>query len=49
MQTPNEYIQWRFAPGEDREAQEKETRLTEEEQKKLQETKVQIGDDPKVK
>ncbi|KAG2488592.1 hypothetical protein HYH03_012911 [Edaphochlamys debaryana] len=47
--TPNEYIQWRFAPGEDREAQEKETRLTEEEQKKLQETKVQIGDDPKVK
>ncbi|GLI71115.1 hypothetical protein VaNZ11_016208 [Volvox africanus] len=47
--TPNEYIQWRFAPGEDREAQEKETRLTDEEQKKLQETKVQIGDDPKVK
>ncbi|PNW84140.1 hypothetical protein CHLRE_04g222700v5 [Chlamydomonas reinhardtii] len=47
--TPNEYIQWRFAPGEDREAQEKETRLTEEEQKKLQENKVQIGDDPKVK
>lgn len=40
--TPNEYIQWRFAPGEDREAQEKETRLTEEELKKLQAQKQQI-------
>lgn len=40
--TPNEYIQWRFAPGEDREAQEKETRLTEEELKKLQAQKAQI-------
>lgn len=29
--TPNEYIQWRFAPGEDREAQEKETRVSDPE------------------
>ncbi len=46
--TPNEYIQWRFAPGEDREAQEKETRLTEEEAEKLRLAKVQLEGD-KVK
>eukprot|EP00898_Chlorokybus_atmophyticus_P003897 jgi/Chlat1/4508/Chrsp29S04441 len=34
--TANEYIQWRYATGEDRESQEKVTRiLTEEEQKKM--------------
>ena len=43
--SPNEYIQWRFAPGEDREAQEKETRLTEEELKKMQEAKIQLEGD----
>jgi elongation factor 3 len=40
--TPNQYIQWRYATGEDREAQQKVDRLTEEEEKKLQEQKVAI-------
>jgi elongation factor 3 len=46
--TPNQYIQWRYATGEDREAQSKVDRLTEEEEKKLQEQKVAI-DGEKVK
>lgn len=40
--TPNQYIQWRYATGEDREAQSKVDRLTEEEEAKLKEQKVQI-------
>jgi len=42
--TPNQYIQWRYAPGEDREAAEKETRqVTEEEQKKMEEKFMHNG------
>jgi elongation factor 3 len=38
--TPNQYIQWRYATGEDREALSKVDRLTEEEEAKLKEQKV---------
>jgi len=42
--TPNQYIQWRYAPGEDREAAEKETRqISEEEQKKMEEKFMHNG------
>jgi len=42
-ETPSEYIQWRFATGEDREAEEKATaKISEEEEKKMAE-KVSIG------
>jgi len=42
--TPNQYIQWRYAPGEDREAAEKETRVvSEEEQKKMEEKFMHNG------
>lgn len=40
--TPNQYIQWRYATGEDREAQSKVDRLSEEEEAKLKEQKVQL-------
>mmetsp|Transcript_2433 Transcript_2433/g.3685 ORF Transcript_2433/g.3685 Transcript_2433/m.3685 type:complete len:1030 (-) Transcript_2433:2210-5299(-) len=40
--TPNEYIQWRFAPGEDREAQEKETRQVSEEEAEKMRAKIQL-------
>jgi elongation factor 3 len=41
--TPNEYIQWRYAIGEDREALQKETRqVSEEEQKKMEEARMVI-------
>lgn len=40
--TPNQYIQWRYATGEDREALSKVDRLTEEEEAKLKEQKVQL-------
>ena len=40
--TPNQYIQWRYATGEDREAQKKVDRLTEEEEAKLKEQRVQL-------
>lgn len=38
--TPNQYIQWRYATGEDREALKKVDRLTEEEEQKLREQKI---------
>ena len=41
--TPNQYIQWRYATGEDREAQSKVDRLTEEEEAKLKEQKIQLA------
>lgn len=42
--TPNEYIRWRYAFGEDREEQEKVSRkLKEEDEKKLQEKVVVDG------
>jgi elongation factor 3 len=42
--SPNEYIQWRFAGGEDREAQEKETRqMTAEDEAKLAQKLVVDG------
>jgi len=37
--TPNQYIQWRYAPGEDREAAEKEVRQVTEEEKLAMEAK----------
>ena len=40
--TPNQYIQWRYATGEDREAQKKVDRLTEEEEAELKMQKVQL-------
>jgi elongation factor 3 len=40
--TPNQYIQWRYATGEDREAQQKVDRLTEEEEAALKAQKVKI-------
>ena len=36
--TPNQYIQWRFANGDDREVHEKASRLISEEEKKQMET-----------
>ena len=43
--TPVEYIQWRFAPGEDREAQHKATRqVKEEETKAMKEAKTLAPD-----
>jgi len=39
--TPNEYIQWRYSSGEDREGLEQEgKKVTEEEQKKMEEVKT---------
>lgn len=40
--TPNQYIQWRYATGEDREALSKVDRLTEEEEARLQAQKVTL-------
>lgn len=45
MKTPNEYIQWRYATGEDREEAEKVTRqVTEEETAKMAEKHVIEGE-----
>lgn len=43
--TPNQYIQWRYAAGEDREGIEKATRQVSEEEKKALESKVAIDGD----
>jgi len=43
--TPNQYIQWRYAAGEDREGIEKATRQVSEEEKKTLESKVAIDGD----
>ena len=42
--TPNQYLQWRFAHGDDREVLMKATRVMTEEDKKQMETPVDIGD-----
>lgn len=38
--SPNQYIQWRYAIGEDREALEKDTRVISEEEQKLMQAKI---------
>jgi elongation factor 3 len=40
--TPNQYIQWRYATGEDREAQNKVDRVSEEEEAKLKEQQIKL-------
>jgi elongation factor 3 len=48
-ETPNEYIQWRYSSGEDRELQEQEgKKVTEEEQKKMDEVKTIRDEDGNV-
>jgi elongation factor 3 len=43
--TPNQYIQWRYANGDDREVHEKATRqITDEEKKDLERT-ITVGDE----
>ena len=47
--TPNEYIQWRYSSGEDREGLEQEgKKVTEEEQKKMEEVKTIRDEDGNV-
>jgi elongation factor 3 len=47
--TPNDYIQWRYSSGEDREGLEQESKkLTEEEQKKMEEIKTIRDEDGNV-
>ncbi|KAG9231380.1 putative [NU+] prion formation protein 1 [Amylocarpus encephaloides] len=42
--TPNQYLQWRYANGDDREVHMKQTRILSEEDKKQMETLVDLGD-----
>lgn len=42
--TPNQYLQWRYANGDDREVLMKQTRVLTEEDKKQMETPIDIGD-----
>jgi len=46
--TPNQYIQWRYAIGEDREAMEKETRQISEEEEKAMQQKIMHDGQKKV-
>jgi len=48
-ETPNEYIQWRYSSGEDREANEQDTKkLTKEEEEEMQKVHVIRGEDGTV-
>lgn len=42
--TPNQYLQWRYANGDDREVLMKQTRVLTEEDKKQLETPIDLGD-----
>ncbi|CAN9159330.1 unnamed protein product [Alternaria alternata] len=42
--TPNQYLQWRYANGDDREVLMKQTRVLTEEDKKQMETPIDLGD-----
>jgi elongation factor 3 len=42
--TPNQYLQWRYANGDDREVLMKQTRVLTDEDKKQMETPIDIGD-----
>jgi elongation factor 3 len=42
--TPNQYLQWRYANGDDREVLMKQTRVLTEEDKKQMDTPIDIGD-----
>ncbi|KAK9479022.1 P-loop containing nucleoside triphosphate hydrolase protein [Lipomyces japonicus] len=42
--TPNQYIQWRYANGDDREVHMKQTRIITDEEKKQMSKKIDIGD-----
>ena len=42
--TPNQYLQWRYANGDDREVHMKQTRILSDEDKKQMETPIDLGD-----
>jgi elongation factor 3 len=42
--TPNQYLQWRYANGDDREVLMKQTRILSEEDKRQMETPIDLGD-----
>ena len=42
--TPNQYLQWRYANGDDREVHMKQTRVLSEEDKKQMEVTIDLGD-----
>lgn len=46
-QTPNEYIRWRYALGEDRESTEKATRQISEEEEKKMAQQIKMADGTK--